>query len=425
MSARRPQSDCPFCDPSVAERVQTHVWRTYQSSRSWQKASAKARRLGVERSEPALLRRHYQYHRPTQVAASSRRTPEEQLERFDRLPARLREIVSLSGRVPGLTANEYAQLYYWTGRESQWHSARNACYRDLRRLVLDDVLCRWSPDPSRMPRGAPRAFTNYSFYFPGREAVAALERESGLTLSRGRDWFLSPADIQNEKRVMRTLSAHWLVTSLWARARELDAARSPLVVRGSRCRLRFQPCSWYSTHRLRLPVDPKGAIEGGFAAFDFLFPERSLALPAPFLYELDDAGKPAEWVAERLLSYREMKRERSLTRMIEQLAPASALPPLLLVVKTPRRLVALRQAAQKLAREQVARDDLPLVALCDEETFHESGLTDSVWVGLWDTVDPPRRFELAAVLLAPAREWLEAGVTVGARFRLAPPVSVD
>lgn len=423
MSVRRPQRDCVLCLASLDEDAARAIFHAHQEE---QTAVAACERLskGKITVEPAQLRVHFQYHRPMQPAPRTRFKPEEALARVSGYSPRLRELVLLVSRAPGLSGTQLAELFYWTGEPAQLNSARAACYRDLSRLVRANVLYRWYPPMAKGPSGSVvRAWQHrLSFYALGRDGVPYVSQQDGYEPQRGRDWFASEEELPEPHEMFAAGAAAETIASLARQALRLEKAGTALDSSQGKIGLHFSAGNWFGSNRIGLPV--KGTRSQpvfGLASFALHLLDKQTSVQAPFLYEYDDGLRPLPEAAAQILRFVELKRAGALGSRFPDLARAKVFPPLLVIASDIYRLEGLRRAVQAQAKRRGATTSLPIIVCADQASVTSVGLSpepnSDPWVSIWDAAATPRRYRLADVLVHPWQQLGEAGF--GSDHRLA------
>lgn len=416
MSVRRPQKDCSLCLSSLDEEIHKAIFYAYQEAANLVEAVARVKVVGVE-TTPEDLRRHIQYHRPVQPAPRGRFRADDALARGQSLPKRLRDILSLVGRVPALSGTHLAEFFYWDGREAQFASARAACYRDLSRLVKDNFLYRWYPATASAPSGVRvRAWQHrLSFYFLGRDAVPLIEKSEDCTLARGGDWISSVEDLPPSHELFATGAASENIAALARQARQMTAGGSSGAQGPAEIQLATN--SWFGPMRLALANRGRQRPDWGLAAFRFK-PQDQPGVLAPFLYEYDDGLRAQGDIVESLLKFIDLKRSGGLGDRVPQLGQGGFFPPLLVISTEPFRLESLRRSAQLAARKRGATKDLPIIVCADQTTVHAVGLSGESWVSLWDAAATPRRHRLVDVLNHQAKGLSDIGLTAESKLEV-------
>lgn len=422
MSVRRPQKDCQLCAFALPPETHEAIYHAYQEARSYQAAVKKAEKLGLKLTEEEI-RNHFQYHRPVQPSPRTRFNSDKALARAKALPERLQEIVALVSRVPALTGTQLAELLYWTGTQKQLASARNGCYRDLRRLVLENYVYKWYPPAAVSAKGTRIRSSQHrnGFYLLGRDAVPFIEDHEGYEPQRGKDWVLSPEDMPEQHEVFEWNRAAETIASLARQGKRLEGEAKSITIGERKVFPRFQPLNWYGPRRLQLLVSAPGVKTqpmtlGGLAFFGFLLPEQKLSVGAPFIYEYDDGVRPLNEVAAHLVRYVDLKNSGALAKRFPDLV--KLFPPVLLIARDAYRVEQVRVAAQQLARKRgVSGQELPIIIAADQATVASIGLTADVWVSLWDSTSNPTRRQLVDVLLKQWKQALAANLNSTARLR--------
>ena len=411
MSVSRPRRGCPLCAPELAAADHDAIVACARE-RGRSAAVVEAARLGLN-LDAAAVKAHLQYHRPGQASPHGRLKPEEALARVSLLPERLRVLLCLLGRVPGLSGSQLAELLYWHGADNQLAAARSACYRDLARLVREGFVWRHYPGRLVGPGGSPLRARQHqlSFYFLARDAVPYVEATEQRSLRRGHDWIGGSDELPNEFELFARHARTLTVSGLAAEAARLRVSETSLTLGGEQALLRFSPRNWFSGELLRLPRrDGSTYTPAALAAFSAEFPGRATSLLLPFLVEFDDPAVDVEQAAERLLAWHELKRTEALATKLPGLAKAGQ-PPVLCFCANPWRLDALRQTAQRLAARHLIAVDLPPIALADRASLAAGALARPLWVSLWDTGNPPRAHTFAEILLGQASASLASGLS--------------
>jgi hypothetical protein len=418
MSVRRPQAQCPLCLASLDESLASAIFYAYQEERSPEDACRRLRRAQIV-CDPPTFRAHIQYHRPLQPPPRRRLVPERALRAVASLPPRRRALVELVARVSALNGTQLAELFYWRGAESQLNAARAACYRDLSRLVRENVLYRWYPPTARSPGGvAVRSWQHrLSFYFLGRDAVPYVSARWGREPVRGREWFASAQELPPAPELYVEAAAAGLVSGLAREARRRQAAG------GAEPALAFEVESWHAGSRLALPARTRVQPSWGIASFRL---RRSAGdVQCPFLYEYDDGLRDLSEASELVLRYLERSLLRGLWERFPALARAGVVPPLLLVSPDPFRLQALRRSVQRLARQRGATAALPVVLAGDQRTLRSGALFEERWLSLWDGQRSPRRYRLSDILVRDLERRAAAGLEEPLRCAKAPRSADD
>jgi hypothetical protein len=313
--------------------------------------------------------------------------------------------------VPALSGWQIAELFYWNGstHPNKRRAAREACYRDLKRLVYGDFLYRFYPPSGTTPASARRRRQEHlSLYYLGRDAIPLVELHDGHELTRN-EYVMSIDQLNDHARVFRDHDGASAVSALARQARELQHAGEPLVVDGLQLQLSFQPLNWYGPRRTALSfTEPIGQTRrriapSGLAAIGVDIPGQ-VSLLAPFFYEYVSGAKPNEQVAEKLLRYAELRLSGALSERFPKF-PLQWLPPILVICRDPGRVAAVQEAVAVLvARNELLRDGrAPVAIIADAPTLTQHGITGTCWMSLWETGARPERYQLAKVLAAGAR----------------------
>lgn len=428
MSVRRPQRDCPLCDYRLPADTHAAIYHAYQEN--WRDAacyklvSRKAAKLSVDVTEDEA-RKHFQYHRIVQPAPRTRFKPERALEQGRGLPPRLQETLVLVSRVPALSGTQLAELFYWTGSDSQIASARNACYRDLRRLVLDNFLYRWYPPVAAGPSGSAQRSQQLrnAFYTPGRESTPLIQAIEGYEPVRGKDWALTESDLPSQHEFFEQNAAAETVSSLARKSKQLEAASKGVLVSGNTAYVRFVPMNWFAGRRVSFDLRDGRFQPSGLASFGVYLPMQTqrVSVGCPFLYEHDDGVRPLDKFAEHVLRYAELKRSGALGQRFGQLK--DLFPPVIVVARDPYRAEQLRLAAQSAARRRNLSTGLPIMVVCDQATVLSQPLEAEIWASMWDGSSTPERRSLVEVLLRNWKSSIDAGLAATTRLTLTPAKS--
>lgn len=426
MSVRRPQRDCPLCDYRLPADTHAAIYHAYQENwrdvNCYKLVSRRAGKFGVDVTE-AEARKHFQYHRIVQPAPRTRFKPEKALEQGRGLPVRLQETLILVSRVPALSGTQLAELFYWTGSESQIASARNACYRDLRRLVLDNFLYRWYPPVAAGPSGSAQRSQQLrnAFYTPGREAAPLIATAEGYEPVRGKDWALTESDLPSQHELFGQNAAAETVAALARKSKQLEAASKGVSVSGNTAYVRFVPMNWFAGRRVSVDLRDGKFQPGGLASFGVYLPMQTqrVSVGCPFLYEHDDGVRPLDKLAEHVLRYAELKRSGTLGQRFKQMK--DLYPPVLVIARDPYRAEQLRLAAQAAARRRNLSAGLPIMVVCDQATVLGQPLDAEIWASMWDASPTPERRGLVEVLLRNWKASLDAGLAATTRLTLSPP----
>ena len=413
--ARRPKENCPLCPPALGADVHAEVWYAYQESQDFEIAAHEASQHGSE-CTPAQARKHFQYHRPVQPAPKGNLRRGHALQRAQQLPERLQAMLLLVSRVPGLSGSQLAELFYWNGTEKQWDSARNACYRDLNRLMWGGFVYRYYPPAQPTPGSARRGRQeNLSLYFLGRDGIPYVEVHDGYEPQRG-DWIGDVGTLGGVEAVFADHDAAEIVAALSRQATTMRANNMLLAVDNLAVSVTFQPANWFGSKRAavhfhdvltraRSRVQPSG-----LAAVGIDVPAMGRSLLAPFFYEYVSGSKPAEHTAEKLLRYAELRMAGALGERFPDLRRGSWIPPILVVCRDADRVAEIQASVAKtVARHELLRDGrAPVAVIADEQTVASHGLSGHCWASLWDTSSEPRRHQLVKVLTAEARGLMGA-----------------
>lgn len=417
MSVQRPQADCLLCQPTLGLADHDAIYQAYQESRSYDKAVKEAAKRGIKIDADGV-RKHIQYHRPVQPAPRTRPKADQLLSETRKLPARLQEMLLLIGRVPALSGSQLAEIFYWTGTEKQLASARNACYRDLRRLVLSNYVFKWYPALAVGPKGTRVRASQHrnGFYFLGRDSVPFISQLEKFDLQRGRDWFLHDADLPEAHRIFEMHSAAEVVAALARQAKELQAKGISLDVADMKVFPRFASYNWFGGRRLTLPMSLPGLKTthqiGSFASFGFVVPDKKLSIGAPFMVEYDDGIRPIAEVAEHLSRYIDLKTSGALKQAFPVLG--EIVPPLLIVTRDSYRLEQVRAATLPLLKGRATAADGLEVLISDQATAAAHGLSRDIWQPLYPKGE--RNLTLVEILLQHWQDDVAAGLTAAARI---------
>ena len=411
MATRRPKENCPLCPPELDARAHAEVWYAYQESQDWEIAAHEAGQQGSE-CTPQQVTKHFQYHRPAQPAPKGNLRRGHALQRAQQLPDRLQAMLRTVARVPGLSGTQLAELFYWNGTEKQMDSARNACYRDLNKLMWGNFLYRYYPQATSTPGSARRGRQEHlSLYFLGRDGIPLVEVVDGYEPPRG-DWIPDIDALGDPESVFAEHDAAEVVAALARQARKMTADNMLLAVDNLAVGISFEPHNWFGAKRTALHFHDalsraKARVQpSGLATLGIEVPAMGRSLLAPFFYEYVTGTKPAEHTAEKLVRYAELRMSGALGERFPDLARGGSwLPPILVVCRDPKHVATVQAAVAKA----VARHDLlqggraPVAVISDEETVSEHGLNGHCWASLWDDSKEPRRHQLAKVLTAEAR----------------------
>jgi hypothetical protein len=399
MSARR--RDCAIC--ALPRGGQAQVYRAYQDTRSFEDAAKCATSLGAIATGPEA-RSHFQYHRVEQPPPQGHLSRTRASERAHALPTRSRDVLLLASRVRALSATQIAELLYWDGTEKQMTSARNACYRDLRRLALDELLYRHYPAPPPSARGASRSYAEQlSLYFLGRDGVPYVEEREGEALAR-RDW-VTTSEHLSELVVSQEQEAAEAVCSLARQAKVLSAEGQTLSVEGAPAlHVAFSPLSWQAQRAALRFHDPRQGkpetlLASSFPSLALSAPESAFSVLVPFFFEHDSGSRPLDALCEHLLLYLHLSRTGALAEHYPQL-PREYAPPVVIVCRDMGRVLALQEEAH---RRFPSTERLPVMVACDEATCSRHGLAGQCWLSLWDRSLQARRHRLVEVLLRSCR----------------------
>jgi len=430
--------DCPLCPPALDREKHDRVYYEYQETHLFEAAAIKSTELGSPATE-AQARSHFQYHRIIQPPPRGYLRRNRALERAQALPRRLQDILLLVARVRGLAASDLAELFYWTGTEKQLASARNACYRDLRKLILEDFVYRYyPPNFGRSMAVRVRGQEQLSFYFLGRDGVPYIEERERRELAH-REYVSGIKDLSDETKVLQQHEAAQVVSSLAHQVKLLEAEgrRPESGVEGAPAlALSFDPANWFGRERLSMTFrDPLSGLEetvspGGFAAIGLSSPEHKFSVLAPFFYEYDTGVKTLTAYAEDLLGYLHLARAGAISDTFPQLPRRDYFPPVIVVCRDMGRVVALQEEVRKLrAQRQLNAERMPVVVITDEVTNKHHGLAGQSWLSLWDHSLEGRRYRLTEVLLRscaplaktlPAEAVLEVAVAVAVTAAQTP-----
>jgi hypothetical protein len=407
---RRIQQDCPLCPPHLDSAQHDEVYYAYQKTREFEAPAEKARSFGVEATEEDA-RAHFQYHKIIQPPPLGNLRRSHALKEGQGLPDRLQNVITLISRVNSLSATQIAELFYWQGNDAQMSSARNACYRDLRRLILDDFVYRYYPPSTAKPTGTRTRGRQdqLSLYFLGRDAVPFIEEEEDIVIPR-REWISSTEQLSDESRILQAHEASEIVGA-FNRQIKIFASQDkrPLVEGVPPMQVSFNPLNWYGPSRSRIEFrDPLSGIEEqvsptGFAALGLKVPERDFSVLAPFFYEYDAGVKPLATYAQELLGYYHLSRSGALSDVFTQLPRRDYFPPILVVCRDISRVIALQEEVGRLMNLQNLGDTMPAVVVTDSVTQLHHGFAGQSWLSLWDRSLDGRRYRLLEVLLRSCR----------------------
>jgi hypothetical protein len=422
MSVQRPQPNCVLCAPSLSAEDHSAIYYAYQESRSYEKAVKEATKRGVK-VDIEDIRKHIQYHRPVQPAPRSRPKPEHLVTETKKLPPRLQEMILLVSRVPALSGSQLAEMFYWTGTEKQLASARNACYRDLRRLVLSNFVFKWYPALAVGPKGTRVRASQHrnGFYFLGRDSVPFIAEMEGFEPQRSRDWFLHDGDLPEAHKVFEMHSTAEVVASLARQAKELQAKGSSLEAKEMNVFPRFASYNWFGGKHLNIPLSLPGLQTthqiGGFATFGFVVPEKKLSIGSPFMIEYDDGVRSLTEVAEHLSRYVDLKTSGALDSVFPTIK--GIFPPLLIVTRDTYRLEQLKAKATSLFKGRASSATGLEVFIADQSTAALHGLTRDIWQPLYP--EGEKNLTLTDILLERWEENVASGLTAAARITYKAP----
>jgi hypothetical protein len=383
---RRPQDDCPIC--AAPDRVQAAFWYLLQQTKGdFQVLSEEVTKRGMNLTKNEVSR-HYSYHRPLQPAPQGYLRREQAREKIDKLRPRPQQIISLVGRVPGLTATQIAELFFWNGEEAKWASAQNAAYRQLQGLLYSDFLYRYYPAITENPRGKDRR-DQVSLYYLGRDGVPLLE-DLSIEMTR-KDWIGSSEELAED---FRLLSQHRDLKPLAVLGKRLISDKGvPYNVGGRLINYNFNPDHWIAGRHLKFSGrDPmKGQFRFQAQQMGALTVSQGNSdLLVPFFIEYDSGIKTPEKMAEQLINYASLMRSGVLFRRWPEL---TEFPPILIISRDHERALRVQEASKR------ATGDLPVAVICDETTFNEHALTASCWKSAWNPDPQSESFPLAAILL--------------------------
>lgn len=411
----RNQKDCPLCPPALDRDQHDLVYYEYQETRDFARGAERATELGSP-ATPEETRAHFQYHRIVQPPPRGYLRRARALERARNLPERMQDIVTLISRVKALSASQLAELFYWTGSEEQTASARNACYRDLRRLILEDLVYRYYPPATARPSGGKRARQDQlSLYFLGRDATPYIEEREERELSR-RDWISGTDQLSDDLRVIAQHETAEVVGSLARQVRTFEAlGRRPQVEGAPPLAVHFNPLNWFGRERTAFTfTDPlssrsESVSPGGLCAVGLAVPERSFSVLAPLFYDYDPGVKPASAYAEDLLGYMFLARSGALHERFPELPRRGYFPPVAIVCREMGRVIALQEEMGRLLHKRNLTDaQLPVIVITDEVTHTHHGLAGQSWLSLWDHSLEGKRYRLLEVLLHSCRPLVNA-----------------
>jgi hypothetical protein len=409
--ARRAQKDCPLCVPQLSQADHDKVYYHYQSSGGNYPETA---RLATQLGSPTTARQvrtHLQYHRIIQPAPQGHLRRPYALQEGLALPRRLQEITLLVARVKALSATQLAQLFYWNGTDQQFPTARKACYRDLRRLSLMDFIYRYYPPQTARPSGTQQAKQDLlSFYFLGRDGSPYVEEHEQVTVPR-RDWIASPDNLADEFRIMQLQAAANIICELSRQIHILNASDQAVNLPGAPpLHLSFSPMNWYGSHRTSFSfTDPlsgrkETVTPSGISAIGLTAPEKNFQALAPFFYEHDSGAKHPSAYAQQLLGYMYLERSGALSAHFPDLPKRGYFPPVIVVCRDMRRVIAIQDAMQTLLHQKaIGAEQMPVIILTDEATHSSHGLTGQSWLSLWDNSLQNRRYGLLQALLHSCR----------------------
>jgi hypothetical protein len=408
--ARAKHNDCPLCPPALDRDKHDRVYYEYQETRAFAAAAVKASELGSQTNEEQA-RAHFQYHRIIQPPPRGYLKRNRALEHAQALPARLQNILVLVSRVRALSATDLAELFYWNGSEAQLASARNACYRDLRRLILDDFVFRYYPPMVARPPAGSHARARQeqlTLYFLGRDAGPYIEEREQMELAR-RDFVSEIKDIADESKVMQQHETAATVVALARQVKllEVSGRRPESGVEGAPpLALSFAPANWFGRERVSTTFrDPLSGLEesvspSGFTAIGLSAPEQNFSVLAPFFYEYDVGAKTLSAYAEELLGYLYLSRAGALADLFPQLPRRDYFPPVIVVCREMSRVIALQEEMRRLRHQRALTSDrMPVIIITDEVTNKYHGLAGQSWLSLWDHSLEGRRYRLTEVLL--------------------------
>lgn len=406
---------CALC--MLDENRQTELWRLFQKTRSFDEVAKCFSPLGVLATSKEV-RTHFQYHKLVQPPPSGHLRRTEALEKTEALPRRLQDILLLVSRIRALSATQLAELLYWDGSPERLASARNTCYRDLRRLALDDLLYRYHPTLPARARGQQRSYPEQlSLLFLGRDAVPYVEKCENRVLAR-REYVMRPTELK-EHAIEEEQEAAEAICALARQTKILQAKDRSLNLPGAPpLNASFQSRSWLGPDQAQITFrDPRQGREetlrpGGIAVLGLEVQKGSFSVLAPFFYEHDSGARSVRELAQDLLLYLHLSRTQTLRRRFPDL-PEGFLPPVVIICRNMRRVLALQEEAYKVFRGAEA---LPVMVIADAVTSSHHGLIGQCWLSLWDRSLEAKRYRLLEVLLKSCRPLVGR---LGARDYLA------
>lgn len=387
---------CKLC--SSDPLIQQEVWYAYQEHKNYEGPLTKARELGVETNFEEV-KQHFKHHNILQPPPKGYLRKDEALAKALKLPLRLQNILKLVAKVPALSGTQLAEMFYWNGTPGQLTAARNACYRDLKRLVQDDYLYRFYPNFSANASDTQRSKERLSIYFLGRNAtplVANAKIEVGK-----KDWIGHPRQLESSHLVLQKNDASQVVSML---SRQMKSAES-LAIHANFQNVEFKfsmnPENWFGPFqtqtRFHAPTGSTLLRPDGLAAVGLEAVGKPMQLLAPFYYEYDDTTRTPYSSANRLLAFVEYYRSGEFSKQFDL---PGFFPPILIVCKDAQRSQALTRAAKTAARKQGMVDRLPLMIITDKQTAERHALLGSCWRSVWGD---EKKYTLIEALLRSSR----------------------
>jgi hypothetical protein len=347
---------CQIC--ALREEEQSDLWDLFYEDRI------------PERYNRKDIENHFKAHRVKQPKADAPLSGKESLQLAEKLPPRLRQILLLLQKNPGLSLEQISvSLYLKENKKSALKSAS----RDLKRLMINNLIYRIFLEDIEGEGPRPR-LESPALYFLGINARAYIQKTIKRSPVKREEWLASSTDLSSWNKPYHLLLAREIPIQIISK---LDLKRDGRSKIFSEWEVSFLLENWISPFSFAIndPLKTFHRIQAdGVFALGFSNLEKTRSALLPFFYYLDRGIKTTDRISEMLLSHGALPRSRGIVQSFEDFS-SKTIAPVICVTENPERRDAVMEKTKHslpdatiiIASKDALKRDL------DQPVFYDAG----------------------------------------------------